>query len=1024
MTDRPRAIDAPAVRASRRPEGAAVSPGRSGTMLAVLYTLFFFSGAAALTYEIVWVRSLSLVFGGAHLAVTTVLSVFMGGLALGGRLFGRIADRAGRWLALYGLIEIGIALFALVSLGLIRAFPVLYGPMARGAESSPVYLSAVRVLLCAVALIIPTTLMGGTLPVLSRFAASKPEGVGRHLALLYGFNTLGAVTGTLASAFVLLRSFGVQRTLGIAIGVNAAVGLGALLCQRWIEDVPAAGTARGGGAEAHARGGGGTWDTEKAGTFVLGGIAISGFCALGYEVLWTRMLTMVVGTSVYSFAIMLTAFLAGIALGSEAHALVSVRLPGLGASRGRVLVFGGVQAVIGVSALAVTWALRDLPGQAIRLQSLIQSSGASEFQLRQGTSFLLAFTYMAVPAFFMGFAFPLAGEILAGSRGRLGEAVGKIMAFNTVGAILGAATAGFGLVYLFGIERALQLLAVVNLGSALFAAGLASQRRGARTAAVAMSAAAALVLVAFPEWGRAWDRKYFAVFRNNQRSAFDTPERLRDALENTDVLYYHEGINETISVIRPRGAEQGLLVNGRVEASTHRMDRQCQRTLGHLPMLLHRRPREVFCLGLGTGMTLGATSLHPEVERLTLAEIEPGVLPAARTFAAFNQQVLDNPKLRIVFNDGRNYLSITDETFDVITADPIHPWSGGAAYLYTAEYFRIASSRLKPGGIMCQWLPIYELTPKDLRTVVRTFGENFRYTVVWLTHYDAEIAGSNDPIVIDPRELARRVAHPAIAADLADVEMGSAEDFLSYFVMGSEGARRFGSGGVLNTDDNLHLEFSSVESMGLSRVMGENVAALGSSREPLSRYLTASGAGVAEPRNLEAARLYDRAHALFLWGKRGSPEFLAAAEELRRLHPRYAPWRFLEGELAEEIGRTPRLVEAARFDFEDARGALRTLEVSAVTMRVGESRAAVVVVDNAAREIFGQAYIDRPAAELEAATTALAAGILHALRETYRTELAAARASGREAPLEAPFRNRVRSVTSQAIQELGAAAGR
>jgi spermidine synthase len=979
-------------------------------VVTLLYLLFFLSGAAALVYEVVWVRSLSLVFGASHLAVATVLSVFMGGLALGSWAIGRRIDDQRRLLRLYGLLEIGIALSAAAFLGLMKLYPAIYVPVARAAGESPLILSAIRVLFGVVAMIVPAALMGGTLPVLSRFAAARAGDLSRHLSLLYGLNTLGAVAGALAAGFVLLQRFGAAGSVGIAITANLAIGLCALALRdnaRAVETPrPALRPDRAAPSAA-----GGTLPYR----LVMWGIGISGFCALGYEVLWTRILSMVLGTSTHSFTIMLVAFLAGIALGSQAYGIFGRRLTG-SATAGAVTSFGLVQVAIGVTALAVTYFIRDLPAQSIRLQSLLLHSKAPEFEARVGASFLVAFGTMFVPAFFMGLAFPLAGKVHGDYRRAVGRAVGEVLAYNTVGAILGAAVSGFVLIYLFGIERSLLLLSVLNVG---MGACIASARHGRRALPWALAGAAAAVLAALalaPAWFRLWDAKYFAIYRNNQRDAFETPEKVRDAMENTDVLFFHEGVDSTLSVIRPRGAHQALLVNGKIVASSTRQDVQCQYTLGHLPMLLHPDPEKVFVLGMGTAMTAGATSVHPEVESITLAEIEPSVAPAARTFHEANHDVLDHPKLRVVWDDGRNWLLTTGERYDVITADPIHPWTRGSAYLYTREYYALAADRLNPGGIMCQWLPIYELTARDLASVVRTFGESFEHMMLWLTHYDAELIGSNSPIVIDTDQLARRLAHPAVSRDLASVEMGSVPDFLSYFVMGTAGLRAFGRNGVVNTDDNLYLEFSAPRSVGMARVMGDNVEALGAHRESIAPYLRAHAApddGAAGDRvwelQREAGELYDRAHALFLWGRHDSREFADLLARLEREFPGYAPAEFLGGEYRARVAQTPTLYRHVAFDFAADDGARTTVEISAVTMRIGGTRAAVVFVDNRAREIYGQVYLDGNDRELDAALRSLADRVLVALQGVYDAELAQARDAGFALPPPEPTLSRMRT---------------
>ncbi|HEX4826158.1 MAG TPA: fused MFS/spermidine synthase [Candidatus Polarisedimenticolaceae bacterium] len=904
-------------------------------MTPLLYLLVFFSGAAALIYEVAWVRSLSLVFGGSHLAVTVVLSVYMGGIALGGWLLGRRAESATRPLRLFGLLELGIGISAVAVLGLLMAYPFLYEPLARLAETDRAWLTFLRTLFSSAALLVPTTLMGGTLPALERAAPGR-------LAAIYGINTLGAVAGALGSGFLLLPVLGVRATIFAAVATNAAVGLAAIaLAARFRTGVA---------APSHAL-------AELELTPVVVGIGVSGFCALGYEVLWTRMLTLVLGTSVYAFTIMLAAFLFGIGLGSHAEAWFKAR---------PLRAFGIVQLVIGVSALGVTFLMRDLPSHAVRLQGAFSGTVSTEFAARQAASFAIAFATMSVPAFFMGVAFPLAAE---------NAPVRRVLTVNTVGAILGAAASGFVLIPAFGIERALQMLVTVNLGVGAVVLTHAWRGRPAARAATLATAAVVAALAIVPGWGRAWNEKYFAIFRNTQRNAFDSAERIEDALENTDVLYYAEGANEIISVIQPRGGWQSFIVNGRPEATTSPMDMQCQRTLGHLPMLLHPHPRRVFVLGTGTGMTLGATSVHPGVESIVLAEIEPKALVAARTFAAWNHRVLDDPRLRIVLNDGRNYLATTAETFDVVTADPIHPWSGGAAYLYTAEYFRTVARHLNPGGIACQWLPIYELTPADLAMVVRTFTESFPHTMIWLTHYDAEIVGANAPIVLDEEALARRLAVPAVAQDLAAVEMGTVDDFLSFFLAGDRGARAFAAAGRVNTDDNLALEFSAPRSMGVAEIMGDNVRALAAIREPVP----VPGA----TRLDEAAKLYDPAHALFLWGESDGAPFQELQAKLATSFPEYAPFRFLEREERARLAAIPRAIDEATFRVRTPVGATRTLTVSAVTMRIGERRAVAMFVDNETHTIFGQRYFDGSAETLDRDVAGFAGTTLGDFRASY-----------------------------------------
>jgi spermidine synthase len=981
--------------------------------LNIIYALFFLSGASALIYEVLWVRYLSLIFGGSHLAVTTVLSIFMGGLALGSYAFGKKIANKKKLLRLYGLLELGIAGSALVFAALVNIYPSIYVPLAQAAGSSPLSLTIIRVTFAAVALIVPTTLMGGTLPVLSSFVTGRIQGLGSSLSFLYGFNTIGAVVGVAASGFYLLPRYPVSTTLTIAVAINVLVGILGVVLQDRAQEVLDAAAA---GEEPVA--GSGMPDAlvqvqpENLASFrlVLWGIGFSGFCALAYEVLWTRILSIVIGASVYGFALLLMAFLAGIGLGSAAYGLF-VRVSGTerkapeGSCMRSIVGFGLVQVLIGVSALIVTLYIRELPTLTLRIHDFFHAMHLkiAPFKTRQLSNFFLAFSFMFVPAFFMGVAFPLAGKIHGQYKKLVGRAVGEVLSYNTIGAILGSAVSGFALIYLLGIQRSIQVIILVNIGFGLLVMTSVRGRRTLNWGIAGAVAAVALLLVVKPDLWRLWDPKFYAIYQSNLIEKYRSPEAVRDALANNDVLYYGEGIQATVSSIQS-GERRYFITNGRVEASNSNEGRQCQYTLGHLPMLLNKDPKSVFVLGTGSGMTLGATSVHPSVERITLAEIEPKVLGVARTFGIYNHYVLNNPKVRIVFNDGRNFLMTTKEKFDVITADPIHPWFSGAGYLYSVEYFRLASEHLNPGGMVCQWLPIYELTEENLKSVVRTLREVFPYVMVWLTHDDAELIGSNAPIVIDEKDLERRIRVPEIQQDLVPVRMASAEDFLSYFVMGNEGAKAYSMGGRINTDDNLYLEFSAPHSIGKAHLMGTNVYDLVRHRESILPYLVtpADEAGRAKQRttwerNSKAAMLNDQAHVMNLAGRYTAPEYEKLAAELDARHAGYAPWKFLREERHEEQrGGTPRLLRQVEFSLLNQRGEVIQLQLSAVMLRRNEERARVFFIDNASRIVFGKVRVRGTGKD--AAVAAFVDGLFKDVQALYDEEPKQSAAPGKTFP--------------------------
>ena len=994
----------------------------TSALLGAIYLLFFLSGAAALIYQVVWVRSLTLIFGGSHLAVTAVLTIFMAGLALGGYVAGRRVDRVGRPLLLYGFLELGIAASALMFAGLMRLYPAIYVLLAHGRDDATVYLTVVRMLFSVVALIVPTTLMGATLPVLSRVVSRQPESLGSRLSFLYGLNTLGAVAGATLAGFVFLRVYSVSITVDIAIATNVLVGVISLMLQSRVGTVMEGPDRPAGSIESRAPAR--PFEGEAPVRLVLWGIGLSGFCALGYEVLWTRVLTIAVGASVYGFTTIVAAFLTGIAVGSKAYgALVNVpRLTNRGPRR-VIGWFGATQVLIGITALLVTIYLRDIPANAVRLQNLLTGSDNLSFQARIWGGFVLAFLYMVVPAVLMGAAFPMAGDAVAAHRKLVGRAVGDVLASNTVGAILGAAVSGLVLTRLAGIERSLQILTVLNIGfGGLVLASLRRPRWLAPGVGIATAAAIAFLAIDH-DAARLWDRKYFAIFRSNQPEAFRTPEMVREAVDNTDVLFYSEGVESIVSVIRVRGGEKAFITNGRIEASSDLQAQQVQYTLGHLPMLLNADPKAVLVIGMGSGMTAGATAVHPGVERVTLVEIEPRVLGVARAFNEYNHGILDSPKLNLVFNDGRNFLMTTDRRFDVITADPVHPWFRGAGSLYASEYFRLAAEHLRPGGVIAQWLPIYELTPEDLASVVRTVQQHFRHTMMWLTHYDSVIVGSNSPFVIDEQELERRISEPAVAADLKRVTMGSSAAFLSYFVMGTDGMRRFAQNGALNTDDRPYLEFSAPFSIATSAVMAANVGAIAAHRESLLPYLkpAADAAGRSAQQQacdlqVAAGRTGDRALALFLSGDTEDPRFLRSLHRLNLEYPSYAPGTFLGAEYLRKRALEPRLLQQSSFTLLNEDGKTAPYDVSAVLVPVSRTRAAVMFVDNRARVVYGQFYLDDYARE--GLADRFASDVMGALRAAYDSEIRAARDRRQAAPPAQATLDRFRSVIGSKVQRV------
>jgi spermidine synthase len=774
----------------------------SPSLRAIVHLLFLLSGATALVYQVTWLRDLSLVFGASFEATSIVLAAFMAGLSAGGFAFARRAGRFARPFAVYGVLELGIAGFALAVPALLAGLDRAYVAAAAGSEVATPGLNALRVVLALAILFVPTFLMGGTLPVLTQGLVSRSGDFGVRLSWLYGINTLGAVAGAVGAGFFLIPAVGVWRSQLIAAAVNVAIGAAAI-------------AASGAGARAAAAGPGGeaaeqvrppplTRAQRRAVRLAFWGTAVSGLCALALEVMWTRGIVIAVATTTYSFTVMLAAFLTGIWLGSWLHALFPLRRVDPTVQLGVVL------CLIGVSSSAVSFWIPRLPELAIPLN--LELYGL-EPRIRGGTTLLLAFLVMLPSCILMGVAFPLTGEARARLQEGFGRAAGDALGLNTLGAIAGSLLAGFVLIPMLGLQRG--MLAVSALYTIYGALVIAAAAWPARRAVALAAVAAAALAVLPPVLARPWDVSVLGSFQSDKVAHYlggsGGAARALDVRREAagwNVLYYREGRVSTVSVV-DQGWDRTLIVDGKAVASDDPIDTHIQFLLGHVPVLLHPDPKRAVVVGMGTGMTLGAVTAHPGLEEIVLAEIEPAVLGARPYFARVNGDPLGDPRLHVVIQDGRNFLETTRRRFDVITADPIHPFARGTAYLYSAEYYEIAKSRLAEGGVMCQWLPLTGLSFDDVETIVRTFAEAFPHTSLWQTSHDVLLMGSLVPVGLSLPDLERRLAQPTVKRQLGPLGLDDGITFAAELGMDDAGVRRFGEGAPLNTDDNLNLEFSS-----------------------------------------------------------------------------------------------------------------------------------------------------------------------------------------------------------------------
>jgi spermidine synthase len=907
----------------------------SASLRALIYGLFVVSGATALIYQVTWLRNLSLVFGASFEATSIVLAAFMAGLSAGGYALARRAEQAQRPLLLYGLLELGIAAFALAVPALLRGLDAAYVRAALASDGVTPGLNALRVLMALAILFVPTFLMGGTLPVLTRGFVERLGDFGPRLAWLYGLNTLGAVIGAVAAGFFLIQRLGVWHTQLLAVSLNVAVALAAIAAGRFMAPALAP-TSAGPGAEAVAPA---PPHEIRALRLAFAGTALCGFCALALEVMWTRAISMAVGATTYSFTVMLAAFLTGIWLGSWLHAAFPLRRYGPATQQAAVLCALGVAA-----ALASFWIPR-LPQLAVDLN--VELYGLAP-RIRSGTALLLGFAVMLPPCVLMGIAFPLAGEARARLASGFGRSAGDALALNTLGSIAGSLCAGFVLIPGLGLQRGMLIAAALYFAyGCLLLAALARDTHPRRMAARALAAAGAAAALLLPWWMPPWDRSLMGAFQNDQlqywldgEGAADLPERMA----GWSVLYYREGRGSTVSVV-DQGWNRTVIVNGKAEASDDPVDGHIQLMLGHVPVLAHPNPKRAFVLGMGTGITLGAVAAHPGLEEIVLAEIEPAVLGARPFLAASNGDPLGDPRVRVAIQDGRNYLKTTPERFDVITADPIHPWTSGSVYLYTREYYEIAAAHLAPGGIMCQWLPITGISGENVRSVVASFADVFPHTSLWQTSHDVLVIGSLEPVAIEWQSLVDRLKAPRVAAQLGALGLDDAVAFLAEMGMDDAGVRAYAEGAPRNTDDNVYLEFSSPLSIGDPDV------------EQVTLRVNRARSALAAGGNAPATGMPDAERARLAVARSAKNRLLYSQIQSRRTLER------LKEVAAEAPDYRPARIELAR---QLARQGARDLDAGRVPLALARAREAVAMADEPSAYLLEGSALSRQGRYAEA----------------------------------------------------------
>ncbi|MFC1476856.1 fused MFS/spermidine synthase [candidate division KSB1 bacterium] len=759
--------------------------------LPLLVVLFFGSGCAALMYEIVWFQMLELVIGSSSVSLGILLATFMGGMCIGSLLLPRFISAKHHPLRVYSILELGIGIFGIVLLFAIPLVGHLYSSVV-GRGLPGIFL---RGIVCALLLLPPTVLMGATLPAIGRWVESTSRGVS-WLGFFYCGNIFGAVFGCLLAGFYLLRVHDMVTATCVAAAVNLIVALAGFTLARFTPGsvIPVEITQK-----VSKR----PWGNRR----IYVAIAISGLCALGAEVIWTRLLSLIIGATVYTFSIILAVFLLGLGIGSSVGSFIARE------SRRPWAVFGYCQlllvAAVAWSALILT---RSLPYWPTSPTLFLNPWYNFQFDL-------VRCIWAILPAACLwGASFPLALAAATSRDQDSGRLVGGIYAANTVGAIIGAL--GFSMIITpwLGTQKAQQTIICLSALAALLL--LIPVIRQPRTEKPAGSKAKRFLFRYTKAVPLAIMTVFVAVLTwtvpSTPSDLIAYGRKLLDLSYGKTYLYTGEGMNASIAVSELEDGIRNFHVSGKVVASSDLVDMRLQRMLGHLPALIHGNPRSVLVVGFGAGVTAGSFLVYPEVERVVICEIEP-LIPevASRYFGRENHNVFDDPRVEIIYDDARHYINTTEEKFDIITSDPIHPWVKGAATLYTREYFELLTEHLHPGGIITQWVPLYESSPEVVKSELATFFEVFPRGTVWSNDldgggYDIVLIGHVNAIMIDVEAIQNRIydyEHLQVVRSLTDVEFWSLTDlFATYSGKGSDMASWLRDAEI-NRDRNLRLQY-------------------------------------------------------------------------------------------------------------------------------------------------------------------------------------------------------------------------
>jgi spermidine synthase len=789
----------------------------------LILVCFFFSGMTGLIYQVIWTRMVVKVIGAAPFAISIILTVFMGGLGIGSYLASRHIDKIKdtvKLIKIYGFLELIIGAYCLILPLLLTLFKPLYAIFYNQLFQSFWIYNFLTFIFCGIILILPVICMGATLPLLCRFYVSNLSHMGAHVGRLYGLNTIGAAVGALITGFWLIETIGVNCTLGMAVAINVVIGVVCVVVAGKVVGQYTVATSHKKNIGAKT-----TTDSERTAEDIstrktlrfisLLIFAVSGFCSMSYEVIWTKLLGLIIGPTTYSFSIVLVTFITGLALGSILFGWIVDRV------KKPVMLLIYTQVIAAAIALVVTHYMGNSQFFYAKLIYTYQDNFLLLNLLKGGS----LFCFMLLPTICLGATFPIVGKIYTESVNDVGNAIGFSYAINTLGAVLGSFTAGFILVPFVGKENGMKLVVLLQMAVACFV--VIAMVRVQKKHFLGWSGAFIVAIIGlflcniYPKWDR--DSLSLGRYHRTEKmkdvfskvgwfEAFYDGQKIFEGQQQGEVVYYGDGLTGFTTVMEFNdiygNKDYNIVVSGKPDAST-RTDMPTQSLSAHIPLLIHPNPKSVMVLGLASGVTSCEALLY-DLERLDVLEISKEVVVGSDYFRPWNHDVLDDPVTELIIQDGRAHLQLTDRIYDVIISEPSNPWMAGLSALFTADYFSAAKEKLTVDGIFAQFIHSYQMDWNSYVMVCRTFSSVFDNAMLVRTKQGdyLMIGFKNTKGIYSQENIQSHLKH---AQQSKNIEILNGESMFSFIV--TSDLKGFAGEGLIHSDQNPYLEFAAPKAM-------------------------------------------------------------------------------------------------------------------------------------------------------------------------------------------------------------------